>query len=561
MELSRRLPKLPLRALWDWLTEPVAAIQGAAERRRARLLSTLLASMLVLGVVIDSLFLGANPAADPTFSLLGMLALALAYGLSRTRYYALAAIATAIIPPGVLFSMLLAKPEGYDISLTAYLGVGVLLCSLFLSVRWTVALTVVDVVGMLLLPAALEVPLAEAVSWLTLLLTISGVTVIISVLRQQDLQQIERQYAELQEAEGAQREAETERMARVQLEATVGEYVAFVEAVGQGDLVRRLSLGEADGESAEALVVLGGHLNRMVGNLATLARQVRLAGERVHSAAGEILAATTQQLATATEQDATVHQILVTVTEVQTLIADTAERAANVAERARRSVEVSQRGTAAVADSVEGMRRLHQQVGTIAENILALSEKTQQIGKIIATVNEIADQSRLLALNAAIEAARAGEEGRGFAVVAQEVRKMAEQSRAATEQVQAILGEIQQATNAAVLVTEEGTKDAESGMMMVEQAGESIHHLATLLQETAQEAEQNAASARQQTTAMAQLAVAMNTVRQTTSQAQASTQQAERSAQNLSVMAQQMQEVIAQYQLPEGEPAPAPLPA
>ncbi len=560
MDATQR-QRLSPRALWRRLTEPVAAIQGAEQRRKARLLSALLASVFILDLVVVSLVLVVSRGGDTAWALRSILVLALAYGLSRTRYYTLAAATTAAIFPLAIFAMMLSRPSGYDVFILAYLGVGVLLSSLFLSIRWTVAVAAVDVLGMLLLPAVLGVSFGDLMAPLTFVLFISGITVIIAALRRQDLQQIERQYAELREAEGAQRRAETERMARVRLESTVGEYVAFVEAVGQGDLVRRLRLEEADGESAEALTVLGGHLNRMVGNLATLAQQVRLAGERVHSAAGEILAATTQQLAAATEQDATIHQTLVTVTEVQTLIADTAERAANVAERARRSVEVSQRGTAAVADSVEGMRRLHQQVGTIAENILALSEKTQQIGKIIATVNEIADQSRLLALNAAIEAARAGEEGRGFAVVAQEVRKMAEQSRAATEQVQAILGEIQQATNAAVLVTEEGTRDAENSMMMVEQAGESIRDLATLLQETAQEAEQNAASTRQQATAMAQLAAAMNTVRQTTSQAQASTQQAERSAQNLSVMAQQMQEVIAQYQLPGGEPVPAPPPA
>ena len=97
-------------------------------------------------------------------------------------------------------------------------------------------------------------------------------------------------------------------------------------------------------------------------------------------------------------------------------------------------------------------------MANIAETILALSEQTQQIGDIIATVNDIADQSNLLALNAAIEAARAGEAGKGFAVVAGEVRSLAEQSRQATAQVKEILGDIQKATNTAVMVTEEGTK-------------------------------------------------------------------------------------------------------
>ena len=78
-------------------------------------------------------------------------------------------------------------------------------------------------------------------------------------------------------------------------------------------------------------------------------------------------------------------------------------------------------------------------------------QRTQQIGAITETVNELADRSNLLALNASIEAARAGEHGRGFAVVADQVRRLAEQSKAATAQVEAILDDVREATTAAVL--------------------------------------------------------------------------------------------------------------
>jgi methyl-accepting chemotaxis protein len=121
---------------------------------------------------------------------------------------------------------------------------------------------------------------------------------------------------------------------------------------------------------------------------------------------------------------------------------------------------------------------------------LSLSERTQQIGEIINTVNAIADQSKLLVLNASIEAARAGEEGRGFAVVAAEVRQLAEQSRRATARVGEILNEIQQATNTAVMVTEEGSKGAEHGMELVNRAGGAILKLAATLEGATQAAVQ-----------------------------------------------------------------------
>ena len=71
---------------------------------------------------------------------------------------------------------------------------------------------------------------------------------------------------------------------------------------------------------------------------------------------------------------------------------------------------------------------------SVAESIVRLSEQ-RMIGEIVATVNDLADQSNLLAVNAAIEAAKAGEQGRGFAVVAQEVRSLAEQLKQATTRV------------------------------------------------------------------------------------------------------------------------------
>jgi PAS domain S-box-containing protein len=330
------------------------------------------------------------------------------------------------------------------------------------------------------------------------------------------------------------------RDSETRLRESVAAFTQFIQRVADGELSMRLNI---DSSQQDDLYWLGYNLNQMVERLDSMIGQIREAASAVGQAAADIEATTTQQVASSLEQEATVTQTAATVEEIRTTVAQTAERARMVAAASRESVSVSRAGEEAVIDTVGGMALVQQRVNDIAENILSLSARTQQIGEIIDTVNALAEQSKLLALNASIEAARAGEEGRGFAVVAMEVRQLAEQSRAATARVRDILGEIQQATNTAVMVTEEGSKGAESGMNLVERAGESIRELAATLEEAAQAATQIAASTHQQTNGMDQLVAAMSQIRAAATQTAASTRQAEQSVRKLLDVARQLGQV------------------
>jgi methyl-accepting chemotaxis protein len=354
-------------------------------------------------------------------------------------------------------------------------------------------------------------------------------------------QQIETQQETTQEL------TEVEQKVRLYLERTIYNYQAFVGRVARGDLSARLST-EDDGVN-DGLVSLGENLNNMVANLAEMTYQIREAAATIITVSAEILAITTQQASTAEEQAAAIAQISTTIDEVKTIVEQSFNKAQAVAEQAQHTRDISEGGQQAVTDTTGSMDQIKSQVERIAENILALSGQTQQIGKITATVSDIAAQSNLLALNASVEAARVGEQGKGFAVVAAEMRNLAEQSKQATAQVNGILGEIQKATNVAVMATEEGTKRVDAGTLLTRQTGETIQQLAHSITENANAAQQIVASSHQQTTGIEQIALAIDNIYQATLQNKASTHQTQKTAEDLSNIAQQMEKLVARYTL------------
>ncbi len=339
-----------------------------------------------------------------------------------------------------------------------------------------------------------------------------------------------------------------ERQQREHLQTTINHYVDYMAQVRQGDLTARLSFDGQETGVGDPLLMLGRNLNDMTGSLQLMIIQIREAATNLGSAAAEILAATTQQVAGASEQSAAISQTTTTVDEVKTISEQAILRLQEVANAAQRTVEVSRSGQRTVQDLIDGMSQIKERVEGIAENILALSEQTQQIGEIIATVGDLAAQSNILALNASIEAARAGENGKSFGVVAVEVRNLAEQSRQATAQVRAILSEIQQATNAAVMATEEGTKEVDRRIQQAAEARLAIEQLSAVITESAQTAVQVVAGGRQQATGVEQIAVAMQNINQATVQSLSSTRQTERAAQNMNQLAGELTTTVGQYQ-------------
>ena len=324
--------------------------------------------------------------------------------------------------------------------------------------------------------------------------------------------------------------------------ANIGKMAGMSKRIALGDLTPKIT-------PASGGDIMGHALAAMVKGLREITSQIKEGTIVLAASAGEILASTSQVASSAAETASAVNETTATVEEVKQTTDLSVQKARYVSDSSQKSLDVSRHGNKAVGDAVEKMSRIREQMETIAGSIVNLSEHSQAIGEIIATVNDLAEQSNLLAVNAAIEAAKAGEQGKGFAVVAQEVRNLAEQSKQATAQVRTILNSIQKATNAAVMATEQGSKAVEAGEKRSGEAGESIRMLADSIGESANASAQIAAASQQQMVGMDQVALAMENIKEASTLSVTSTQQAEHSAQNLHELGQKLKLLVERFKL------------
>jgi methyl-accepting chemotaxis protein len=314
--------------------------------------------------------------------------------------------------------------------------------------------------------------------------------------------------------------------------------------IGNGDLtteIRQVSHNDEVGSLFQTF-------RTMTDNIRTMVKENKESVNLLSSASSEILAAATQVASSSVETATAVSQTTSTIEEVRQISESSSAKAKTVADNAQKTTEIAQNGKKAIESLVEVMNNILERVESIAESVVRLSEQGQAIGEIIASVNDIADQSNLLSVNAAIEAAKAGEYGKGFGVVAQEIKGLAEQSRQATTKVRAILLDVQKGTSAAVMATEQGNKAVEIGVRQSREAGESISILADSVAEAAQAAVQIAASNQQQMAGISQVTTAMENIKQGSTQTAASTKQAEMAARNLNELAQKIKQMMEHYQ-------------
>jgi methyl-accepting chemotaxis protein len=215
----------------------------------------------------------------------------------------------------------------------------------------------------------------------------------------------------------------------------------------------------------------------------------------VRSALDELSKAIDMVAQGSNQQTVAVEQAVDIVKQVSGAAEQTASNAQEAANSATNASEVARQGSNTVEKTIEGIAKIHTSMQDVSRKIAELGKHSEEIGNVIAVIDDIAAQTNLLALNAAIEAARAGEQGRGFAVVADEVKKLAERTAKETKEIATLVGAVQKGVVESINAATEGAKQAEDGSKLANDAGSALTHIMDAVNSMVSQIEQISAAA------------------------------------------------------------------
>jgi methyl-accepting chemotaxis protein len=350
----------------------------------------------------------------------------------------------------------------------------------------------------------------------------------------------------------------------------------IVNAMAEGDLTLRYT-EEAKGDIKNLTENLNTALDNLNNLLKGISKDANIIGDSSMEMLGasEEMNANTGEIASAIAQMSSGAQNQVTKVDDSSNLVESILRSAN--EMGLQSEEINQAANVGSVSSEKGMTMVSKVVFSMKDikafaddtnkSIKVLTERSQEINRVLSVITDIASQTNLLALNAAIEAAQAGDAGRGFAVVAEEIRKLAEDSRNSAREIEKLVKDVQHDTETATKVIEVMNESIKGGEAASNDASESFKEIASSSAQTLELSKQILNSAKSQTESIKNVVSITEGIVVIAEQTAAGTEEVASSATELSAgmenytrrseevtkIATQLKEGVAKFKLTEKE--------
>jgi methyl-accepting chemotaxis protein len=324
----------------------------------------------------------------------------------------------------------------------------------------------------------------------------------------------------------------------------IGDMARQAQRVSEGELHIRIDQNSTDeiGQLAASFNTMIDSLREVIGRVVTTSSQVSTAAAQLRS--------TSEQMATSTEEVVAQASTVATASEEMAATSgDIAQNCAMAANSSREANNAALAGAEVIQATVTGMNRISERVKSTAVTVEGLGTRSDQIGTIVGTIEDIADQTNLLALNAAIEAARAGEQGRGFAVVADEVRALAERTTRATKEISDMIKAIQSETRGAVVAMDEGVKEVARGMEDASRSGAALQEILDQINSVTTQVNQIATAAEEQTATTNQISSNILQINDVVQGSARGAQESASASAQLAILAEDLQAIVRRFHL------------
>ncbi len=293
---------------------------------------------------------------------------------------------------------------------------------------------------------------------------------------------------------------------------TIGQ---ALEQIAQGDLtVRCADIGQKYAALRDNFNDALSHLEAAMAKVSTKGSDIGVSKEEIRRASNELSQRTERQAASLEETSAALDELTVAVRQ-------TAEGAHEASQRVREVSTEASRSDAVVTEAITAMS--------------GIEKSSDEIGKIIGVIDEIAFQTNLLALNAGVEAARAGESGKGFAVVAQEVRELAQRSAAAAKEIKDQIAR--------------SSSQVDQGVRLVGEAGEALKRISDQIKSANEIVAKIAHSASEQDSTLRSISSSMNQLDAATQQNAAMAEETTASAETLAADTDELLDLIRGFRV------------